>query len=79
MERAQKKSLTLLSSQEDHITAEYLPGSLNKEVDFLLRTVKDPSEWKLNPEIFQMICKQRETPDVDLIASPVSNQVLQPN
>ena len=79
----QNKNLTLLSKEiweyliakEITITAEYLPGSLNKEADFQSRAVKDSSEWKLNPEIFQKICKEWETPDVDLFASRVSHQL----
>ena len=35
------------------ITAEYLPGALNREADMQSRTVKDSSEWKLNPVVFQ--------------------------
>ena len=38
------------------IISEYLPGALNKEVDFQLRTVKDASEWKLSQVVFQKIC-----------------------
>ena len=83
MGRTQNKSLTLLSKEIWEyliakgmaITADYLPGSLNKEADFQSRTVKDSIEWKLNPDIFQMICKQRETPDVDLFASRDSHHV----
>ena len=33
------------------ITAEYLPRALNKEADMPSRTVKDSSEWKLNPVV----------------------------
>ena len=33
------------------ITAEYLPGALNKEADMPSQTVKDSSEWKLNPVV----------------------------
>ena len=29
------------------------------------RKVRDASEWKLNPSIFQKICKYKETPDMD--------------
>ena len=78
----QSKSLTLLPKEtweyliakEIMITTKYLPGSLNKEADFQSRSVKDSTEWKLNSEIFQMIYKQRETPDLDLFGSRVSQQ-----
>ena len=72
MEGAQKKSLTLISSQRDHDYSR-IPSRVPKQGSGFsqLRNVKDSSEWKLNPEIFQMICKQWETPDVDLLASPI--------
>ena len=38
------------------ITAEYLPGALNKEADFQSRAVRDSSEWKLYLKVFQTIC-----------------------
>ena len=57
------------------ITAEYLPGALNREADMQSRTVKDSSEWKLNPVVFQNLCKSWWTPDIDLFASRVSHQV----
>ena len=57
------KSLTVLSkeiwdyllSKEITITAEYLAGLLNVEADTQSKTVRDASEWKLNPRIFQKI------------------------
>ena len=65
MRGTRNKYLTVLSqeiwgcllSKEITITAEYLPGLLNVEADTQSRTVKDASEWKLNPRIFQKICK----------------------
>ena len=57
------------------ITAEYLPGALNREADMQSRTVKESSEWKLNPAVFQNLCKSWWTPDIDLFASRVSHQV----
>ena len=76
VEVTQSKSLTLLSKETWEylldkgitITAKYPPGSVSKEADFQSRSVKDSIEWKLNPEVFQMICKQWETPNLDLFA-----------
>ena len=68
----QSRSLILLSKE---ITAECLPGSLTKEADFLSRTVKNSSRWKLNPKIFQMIYKQWEKPDVEPFASRILHQI----
>ena len=57
------------------ITAEYLPGALNKEADMESQTVKDSSEWKLNPVVFQNVCESWWSPDIDLFTSRVSHQV----
>ena len=57
------------------ITAEYLPGALNQEIYMQSRTVKDSSKWKLNPVVFQNLCKFWWTPDTDLFASRVFHQV----
>ena len=40
------------------ITAEYLPGALNKEADFQPRAVTDSSKWKLDCKVFQTICRR---------------------
>ena len=56
-------------------TAEYLPGTLNKEADMQSRTVTDSSEWKLNPVKLQNLSKSCWTPDIDVSASRVSHQV----
>ena len=78
------KSLTVLSkeiwdyllSKEITITAEYLPGLLSEEADTQSRTVRDASEWKVNPRIFLKIYKYRGTPEIDLFASRISHQLL---
>ena len=57
------------------ITAEYLPRALNQEIYMQSRTVKDSSKWKLNPVVFQNLCKFWWTPDIDLFASRVFHQV----
>ena len=62
------------NSQRDHDYYQIPARVLNKEADFQSRSVKDSTEWKLNSEIFQMIYKQRETPDLDLFGSRVSQQ-----
>ena len=78
------KSLDLLTESKEiwgfllsnriTLTAEYLPGILNVEADRESR-LRDSSEWKMNPKIFQRICKIRGTPDMDLFASRISCQV----
>jgi len=57
------------------ITAEYLPGILNKEADWESRNVRDFSEWKLKPQIFMNLCKIVGSPTIDLFASRLSNQI----
>ena len=57
------------------ITAEHLPGALNKEANMHLRTVKNSSEWKLNQVVFQKLCKSWLTLDINLFTSRVSHQV----
>ena len=56
-------------SRKRAITVEYLPRLVNVEADTQSRTVRDASEWKLNPRIFQKICKYRGAPEIDLFAS----------
>jgi len=57
------------------ITAEYLPGILNKEADWESRNVRDFSEWKLKPQMFMNLCKIVGSPIIDLFASRLSNQI----
>ena len=57
------------------ITAEYLPGALNKEANFQLQALRDSSKWKLDYKAFQTLCRRRELPDIDLFASRISHQV----
>ena len=45
------------------LTAEYLPGALNKEADFQSQTV-DACWWKLNQALFQKIYCLGETQDI---------------
>ena len=57
------------------INIEYLLGTINVEEDHQSRSVTDYREWKLNPLIFKKIWKVFWTPDVDLFASRISQQV----
>lgn len=51
-----KKNWDCLISIGIMITAEYLPKLLNK--NYQSRAVSDPSEWKLNPKVFEIIFKE---------------------
>ena len=47
-----------LLGKEIIITAEYLPDTLNKEIDFQSQAVREPSEWKLDPKVFQTLYRK---------------------
>ena len=70
-----KKILDYLLAKGITITTEYLPVALNKEADFQSQAVRDSSEWKLDPKVFQIICRKWELPDIYLFASRISHQV----
>ena len=55
-------------------TAEYIPTELNVQADRESRTT-DTSEWKLNPQSFNEICKNFGQPDLDLFASLACHQL----
>ena len=69
-----KQMRDYLLLKEITITVEYLPRVFNQEADFKSRSMKDSSESKLKPQIFQALCNIRETPDIDLFVSQVSHQ-----
>ena len=47
-----------LLGKEIIITAEYLPDTLNKEIDFQSQAVRESSEWKLDPKVFQTLYRK---------------------
>ena len=57
------------------ISAEHLPGVLNIIADFKSRNFSDGTEWQLNTEIFNNICKHFGTPHIDLFASRLNAQL----
>ena len=57
------------------VTAEYLPGSLNIQVDWQSRNRRDSSDWKLNHKMFSQIVKIRRIPQIDLFASRLNHQL----
>ena len=56
------------------ITAQHLPGSLNTTADAESRTLRDRTDWKLNPIIFHKIIQPWGPLEVDLFASRLSTQ-----
>ena len=57
------------------ITSAHLPGKLNIDADAESRSIHDNMEWKLNPSLFQKICKKWQTPDIDLFANRLNAQI----
>ena len=57
------------------LSAVYIPGVDNWTADFLSRTIVDPGEWSLHPEVFQELCRRWGRPDVDLMASRLNCKV----
>ena len=73
--RISKQIWNYLISKGITLTAEHLPGILNKEADFESRNVRDCSEWKLDRVVFQRLCQILGSPEIDLFASRVSKQL----
>jgi hypothetical protein len=57
------------------LTAEYLPGVLNKQADYQSRTYVDGSNWKLDPEIFKQLMRVWGKLEVDLFADRTNAQL----
>ncbi len=48
----------------------HVPGELNRAADELSRQHALPGEWRLHPEVLQLICRRFGDAQVDLFASP---------
>ena len=70
-----KKNRDYLLENGIMIIVEYLPGTLNVEVDHHSRSVTDSNKWKLNTLICKKICKVFWTPNINLLSSIKSHQV----
>ena len=57
-----------------YIQAQHLPGVLNSTADKESRSMRDRSDWKLNPRTFGEINKCYRPLEVDLFASRLTNQ-----
>ena len=58
-----------------HVSAEHLPAVLNLRADRESREVTDPSNWKLDPTLFQALLQKWGPLDVDLFASQLTCQL----
>ena len=56
------------------LSSEFIPGSEN-QADEPSRKFHDDLEWMLCPSIFRKICKQFVTPNIDLFASRLNQQL----
>ncbi|CAB3993566.1 reverse transcriptase [Paramuricea clavata] len=57
------------------LTAEYLLGESNHEADWESRHYQDPSDWKLNPHVFQTLNTQWGPLEIDLFANRLNTQM----
>ena len=62
--------------QGNWISAAHVPGVENVLADQLSRKYDDEAEWKLNPNVFQMITNRWGLPDVDMFASRFNKQIM---
>jgi len=54
-----------------HITAQHFPGAQNTTTDTESRSLKDRTDWKLNPVIFQKIDRTFGPLEIDLFTTTV--------
>ena len=57
------------------LKAQHIPGVSNTVADAESRTLRDCSDWRLCPRIFQAICEAFGSLEVDLFASRLTHQV----
>ncbi|KAI2646019.1 ORF V: Enzymatic polyprotein [Labeo rohita] len=55
------------------LRAIYIPGELNRAADALSRQLTRPGEWRLHPQVVQLIWSRFGEAQVDLFASPESS------
>ena len=57
-----------------HLSALHLAGRLNRDADRLSRAAPDPTDWKLDPAVFERAARRWGRPQVDLFASQANKQ-----
>ena len=57
------------------VTCSHIPGKDNTIADMQSRTINDRHEWKLNENVFQILCAVFGTPVIDLFASRLNKQL----
>ena len=68
---------TYCLSRQIWITAKHLPGLMNSEADYASRNFNNHTEWMLDPITFQQITTRYYTPEVNLFATRLNDQVPQ--
>ena len=57
------------------LTIAHVPGVLNVLADLRSRCFRQQIEWSLSNELFDYVCKQFGTPDIDLFASRLNHKL----
>ena len=57
------------------LSAQYVPGILNKIADLVSRLKLESTEWMLNPRIFEQIGNVYRMLDLDMFASALNHQI----
>ena len=70
-----KKIWLCCMENDTWLTACHLPGVLNVEADKHSRQFNERTEWQLQPKIFHKITDILGTPEIDLFASRLNNQL----
>ena len=62
------------SSRNIWVSTKHLPGVENTEADRASRQFKDDIEWSLADNLFNFLCKEWASPDIDLFASRLNKK-----
>ncbi|XP_070591368.1 CUE domain-containing protein 1 isoform X2 [Erythrolamprus reginae] len=76
--RLMEETSRLFNWAETHLaslTAEHIAGVSNIKADWLSRATLDPSEWRLDPELFKQLTQRFGVPLVDLFATSQNAQL----
>ena len=65
------------SSKNIWLSAAFIPGVSNLEADYQSRLIHEAAEWKLNPQVLEIVSKTFGNPTIDLFASRLNHQVRQ--
>ena len=69
------KIFTWADQHDITLSACHIPGRLNVDADRASRTLNVDTEWMLSPQVFNRLCHQFRTPDIDLFATVLNAQL----